>query len=133
MTTELEQEFFKAFEIEKIKYCKNFKYIKGKCERPNSKTKCFDCIGTNEEYPEITDRKLLEMICILNSYYTRTMQCCTMLYSSKIDNLKEEILKEFIDILKQYTELEFLEKDRDEREEEDWIKTKIQQLFKEEK
>ena len=135
MITEIEQEFFKVFGIEPKVKCDIIKTanmcICFTCPRyKNIDGDTGEC--QNLKYPEITDRKLLELICILNSYYSRTMQCCTMLYSSKIDNLKEEILKEFIDLLKQYTELEFLKKDRDEREEENWIKTNIQQLFKEE-
>lgn len=49
MTGELEQEFFKAFEIEPQKI-------------PDS-----SLINTWDLYPEITDRKLLEMICILGN------------------------------------------------------------------
>ena len=138
MTTELEQEFYKVFGIkpEFGYWCKifdetNIADCNGIKEPSNKCAKCENGYIKYKFYPVITAEKLLEMICILNSYYTRTMQCCTMLYSSSIATLKEEILKEFIDILKQYTELDFLEKDRDEREEEDWIKHQIQQLFKE--
>lgn len=75
MTTELEQEFFKTFEIKKLKYywCKRF-----------DRTSIADCNGIKKPeihcakcengyikeyyYPEITDSKLLEMICIMNKH-----------------------------------------------------------------
>ena len=118
--TNLEQEFFKTFGIEP-----EYTYI-GHYPLTDE-----NGIIQPPTYPEITDRVLLELICILNSYYSNTMQCCTMLTSKNIYELKNEILKELIDILKQYTSLSFLEKDRDEREEENWIKQQIQSLFRE--
>lgn len=75
MTTELEQEFFKVFGVEKQKYyaCKNKDY-----------NDVFEV-----KYPEITDRILLKLIC--KAY-------CLMfsIQGSSIELLKENILKEFI-------------------------------------
>ena len=103
MTTEFEQEFFNVFGIEPIPI-KSYGYwlIKGSIAE-NDK-------GEKVVYPEITDRKLLEMICILNS----TNGINFTAYESKnISDLKKEILNECMDI-------------SDEKE----LKAKIQQLFK---
>ena len=71
MTTEIEKQFFKVFGIEKqmaaivsckpeylkCEHCKYYKYIdeyKGRC--------------TKLDYPQITSDRLLEMICIYNSF-----------------------------------------------------------------
>ena len=61
MTTKLEQEFFNVFGIEPIPI-KSYGYwlIKGSIAE-NDK-------GEKVVYPEITDRKLLEMICIMNKH-----------------------------------------------------------------
>lgn len=61
MTTELEQEFFKVFGIKPIplELYGNW-LIKGSIAE-NDK-------GEKVVYPEITDRKLLEMICIMNKH-----------------------------------------------------------------
>ena len=106
MTTELEEQFFKVFEIEKIECCKHFKYFDSKCDKLDSTEKCLDCIGTNKVYPKITDRKLLEMICIL----VKT-QTSYPINKSNIKDIKDEVLHRCI-ILKSY------------------IKHQIQQLFK---
>ena len=104
MTTELEQEFFKVFGIEPIPI-KSYGYwlIKGSIAE-NDK-------GEKVVYPEISDRKLLEMICILSAYN----YIFEDLKADNIEQLKEEIIKLFFD----YPLI---------AEEE---KTKIQQLFKE--
>ena len=104
MTTELEQEFFKVFGIEPIPI-KSYGYwlIKGSIAE-NDK-------GEKVVYPEISDRKLLEMICILSAYN----YIFEDLKADDIEQLKEEIIKLFFD----YPLI---------AEEE---KTKIQQLFKE--
>ena len=75
MTTELEQEFFKVFGIEPIpiKSYGNW-LIKGSITE-NDK-------GEKVVYPEITDRKLLEMICILNE------TACEVLSAENIKDLK---------------------------------------------
>ena len=88
MTTELEQQFFKAFGIEPryIDGCKlNDKYFADEQLQKEYKTlddyMDFECPHQNEfcystcqyaydcsEYPEITAEKLLELICILNKF-----------------------------------------------------------------
>ena len=88
MTTELEKQFYKTFEIEPkyIDGCKlNDKYFADEQLQKEYKTlddyMTFECPHQNEyccstcqyaydcsEYPEITWRKLLEMICIMNKH-----------------------------------------------------------------
>lgn len=70
MTTELEKQFFDTFGIE---------------------PKTNQVYGVQldyhiEDYPQITDRILLELICIINKHSDFG------LFSSKIDELKDEIL-----------------------------------------
>ena len=95
---DIEQHFFKVFGIEKrCLYPKLCKY-KGQCE----------CTCAHYTYPEITDRKLLEMICIL----VKT-QTSYPINKSNIKDIKDEVLQRCVN-LKSY------------------IKHQIQQLFKEE-
>lgn len=96
MTTELEEQFYKTFGIEPF------------CDLPCNKrgVECTDNTYCGNKYPEITDRKLLKLIC--KAY-------CLMfsVQGSSIELLKENILKEFI----------YWQEDVD--------KSEIQQLFKE--
>jgi hypothetical protein len=139
MKTELEQEFFKVFGIEpKIedgcKYADNYwnnerlanlygtfdAYLKEKCPYENKEcyTICSYCYD-KEVYPEITDRKLLEMICILQRFKDITFN---NLYFENIEHLKNEVLSQ---IYKCKLKLhEFNAKQ---------LQRQIQQLFKEEK
>ena len=96
-------QFFKTFGIEPITYCKHFKYVKSKCDKLNSESGCTDCIGKYSDYPKITDRVLLELICIAYSAHDIDLT---------IEEIKENILQDLI-------------KSKDE------VKHQIQQLFKE--
>lgn len=69
----IEEDFFKAFGIEKRKHAFLFSELD----------------GSKYYYPKITDRKLLELICILNNLTGRLIELC----SDDINTLKEEILK----------------------------------------
>lgn len=60
MTTELEEQFFKTFEIKKREHAFLF-------SEPD---------GSKYYYPKITDRKLLEMICILNFKFPTLHNAC---------------------------------------------------------
>ena len=78
MTTEIEKKFFDAFGI------------KHKCSNNQESTcpakDCNSCMYNVE--PTITDRILLELICIVNKFsYT---------YSETIDELREEYTRDFI-------------------------------------
>lgn len=102
MTTELEEQFFKAFGIEPYKLFSARQGI-----NPNAVI-----------YPQITDRKLLEMICILQRFKDITFN---NLYFENIEHLKNEVLSQ---IYKCKLKLhEFNAKQ---------LQQQIQQLFKEE-
>lgn len=103
MTTELEQEFFNVFGIEPKIYKTDGRDI------DDNGDVCSWYI--EEVYPEITDRKLLEMICILNSICGVN---CTAYEAKSIEALKEEILIECLAL-------------KDEKN----LHYEIQQLFKE--
>ena len=77
MTDKLEKQFFDTFGIEKRKT--NKIYIPSTSE----------CIAYDLEYPQITDRILLELICIV----LNTFQTFEVYRIMEIDSLKEKILK----------------------------------------
>lgn len=121
MATELEQEFYDTFGIEpkwKDKRVKNSKtyYTKEQADYLRTTTK-----NRNIQlcYPEITDRKLLKMICILNE------TACEVLASENIEDLKNEILETCIKVYN----TPILTSDGDEYDNYA-IYDKIQQLFK---
>ena len=71
-------------------------YMKGEC--PQKNTFCYDDCPyayNKEQYTPITDRILLELICILNS--TNGINC-TAYESKNIKDLEKEILNECIEI-----------------------------------
>lgn len=90
MTNELEKQFFNTFGIEpkSLFICKRG-YYPEVCTQPT-------CKGCNEaiehgKYPQITDRILLELICILSSNPIR------ILFESMLSGIKEvELLKNSI-------------------------------------
>lgn len=118
MKTELEQEFFKTFGIEpKIKdgckYADNYwnnerlanlygtfdAYLKEKC--PYDNKECYTICSYSydkEVYPEITDSKLLEMICILNKegIYGYSDWGGNFVIGETVEELKESILTDCI-------------------------------------
>lgn len=108
MITELEEQFFNVFEIEPIPI-KSYGYwlIKGSIAE-NDK-------GEKVVYPEITDRRLLEMICIFSQHCNFGRWNKYAMHS--IDDFKYIMLSQLIEYQnKRYTF---------------GIKEKIQQLFKE--
>ena len=98
MTNELEKQFFDTFKLTKYKLIS--KYNKLLTYGPfdtleDTKTVAkglMDCFIIEEVYPQITDRILLELICII-----ARNGCCrlTMDYQDRHD-LKQEVLKELI-------------------------------------
>ena len=128
--TNIEQEFFKTFGIEpKIKdgckYADNYwnneklankygtfdAYLKEKC--PYENKECYTICSYSydkEVYPEITDRILLELICL----YEQRHHSISILNAENIEILKNLILKTYIQNKGYFTHNE------------------IQQLFKEE-
>lgn len=110
MTTELEQQFFKVFGIEAKRNCY---WSNTHCKDCNE-----DCVNfyIKPEYPEITDCKLLEMICII----VQSKALLPIFISENIKNLKDEIIQMTID-----AETKFKHNNKID------FKHQIQQLFKE--
>lgn len=87
MTNDLEKIFFDTFGIEPK--CQNTFINPSKCPFIESK-ECCDCVSF--DYPQISDRILLELICIdfnENPYKCRGGQ-------TSVDEVKERILSDFI-------------------------------------
>ena len=82
MDNELEKQFFNTFGIE----------AKYKCTRDDNYyfPECIKCGWYIRTYPQITDRILLELICIHNNYLR------THLYSVDYESLVKEVLKDLI-------------------------------------
>lgn len=123
MTTELEQEFFKVFKIEPLRHvcyrgfdnCIDNDY---NCHCHNKKP----CKDSHAIYPEITDRKLLQLLCIYNDMQDCIDLCIT---PCKYEDIKETILQILIDEKTNITDYEkgtYM----------DVMTKQIQQLFKEE-
>lgn len=99
MTTELEQKFFKVFEIDEQCVCPYFpEYMENGCEIC---IKYFqgkkDCNEKNQyKYPEITAEKLLEMI-IIRAINYKSGTVIELEPDSNIEDLKYEVLRHFID------------------------------------
>lgn len=87
MTTDLEKQFFNTFGIDPIG-CNDNKNCTGALD-------CTQC--PNAKYPQITDRVLLELICILAEHYSLEEQNWFIVQTT-IDKLKEWLLEEFIEI-----------------------------------
>lgn len=89
----IEEEFFKTFEIEPKKLCFNGDCIVKDDIGYNDKI-CDDrCVYITKKYPRITDRRLLELICIIVSVQTS--------YAINEDNykkLKKKVLQRAISL-----------------------------------
>lgn len=136
MTTELEKEFFKVFGIKPTfryfvqselpvvgtDYCRPT-YDLTKEQFKNfalSRAKGYKLVEVVKIYPEITDRKLLEMICILSQRKMAESEFYKIKTSST-KTLKSYVLEDCVDFLRYMNELEKQD-----------FKHQIQQLFKEE-
>ena len=122
--TDIEQEFFKTFGIEP----------KVKCEKIKTTNICIclachhyknidgdtgECL--NVKYPEITDKVLLELICLHNS----SCRYAEDLYTPcELENVKEEFLEEIINIQKCPDEVYYYEGNEE-------FKRQVQALFRE--
>lgn len=87
MTNELEKQFFDTFGIEprKVKICRNTNHCPKKYKLCNDDCKHWQVIRT--DYPEITDRILLELICI---------RCKELISIIKVKGDNREELKNYI-------------------------------------
>lgn len=113
MTTELEQEFFKVFGIEKSS--KNCPMLdKNNCIFVPSECNYY-------QYPEITDRKLLEMICLIADICNYSGDVFDIEQNS-INELKKFILHFLINYMKTEHTDTFYKNDE--------VKICVQQLFK---
>lgn len=105
MTTELEQEFFKVFGIKPQKLCFNGDCV-AKDEIGYDEKICDDrCVYIERKYPEITYRKLLQMICIVMKYKN------TYRFVNGIEDFKKQTFKILIslkDMLSIYAEIQQL-------------------------
>ena len=111
MITELEQDFFNVFGIEPVSKwhkCKDYSCVC--CDEYDN------CSKREFIYPEITDRKLLEMICII----VQSKALLPIFISENIKNLKDEIIQMTID-----AETKFKHNNKID------FKHQMQQLFKE--
>lgn len=110
MTTELEKQFFSVFGIEpKLNDCN------WRCQKPSKLI--YMCANNNDceyckEYPQITDRHYLELICILN----KNTSIMDRLYKNEmnIECFKNTVLKDLIRVRNLYD-----------------IKYQVQAIFKE--
>lgn len=111
MTNELEKTFFDTFGVEpEYKTC-IFKYCKNKKEYD-----CENCGDRIWHYPQITDRILLELICLNNIYLWET-------HTSTVNELKNVLLNKYI---------EHVNLMADENEKQEYI-NQVRALFEEEK
>lgn len=119
MTTDLEKRFFDTFGIEPHYYCAD-EYVfeamlEYECTEGNRK-KCKTCKKVGKSYPQISDRILLELICVINrfdiyfDYY----------YQEEYQVLRETILEDSINLNCKLKQTDFSK-----------LKHQIQALFKE--
>lgn len=93
MTTDLEKQFFDTFGIEPKKQCFNADCV-AKDEIGYDNKICDDkCVYIDKEYPQITDRILLELICFNNRHYV-TLE--DLICPKNIETIKESVLKKYI-------------------------------------
>ena len=122
MTNELEKQFFDTFGIEPHYYCADEYVFEAMLEyecTEGNREKCKTCKKVGKSYPQITDRILLELICILNDYGASYL--CYR-FKRNIDDLKKNILTDLIFSL-------IGENNANKKT----LKQQVQALFKEEK
>ena len=99
MTNELEKQFFDTFGVEsqetRTKECERCAYYEVAYDAP-----CYVCMASKCPYvirkqPQITDRILLELICILNNYGKSDT------WAVSVENLKDCILMNCIKVIKE--------------------------------
>ena len=112
MTNELEKKFFDAFGIERKRNHKvTLEAISGGVKSANLSQKPF------YEYPQITDRVLLELICLCPDL--------DEVFFTDVERLKETLLTSYIKIYRYYTEVEQLSDCEKE------LKHQVRKIFKE--
>lgn len=111
MTNDLEKQFFDTFGIEpKYKDCRVKNGKEYECKNPNNR-------NIRLCYPQITDRILLELICLCPDL--------DEVFFTDVKQLKETLLTSYIKIYKYYTEVERLSDCEKE------LKHQVRKLFEE--
>ena len=91
MTTDLEKTFFDTFEIESKKGCTAYDKLEEHEADVICNDECSECLYFDDVYPCITDRILLELICIISS------NPISVLFEPMLSGIKEvELLKNSI-------------------------------------
>ncbi len=127
MTTELEEQFFKVFGIEKkcVRGCGEYYFENGNIdawsEYDCKNSDCSKCEHDKSiwEYPEITEGKFLQLLCIVIDEYNRDGRTF-YLDSTNVEELKDDILDALMGCIDTSCDLFEIEVNQ------------IQQLFKEE-
>jgi hypothetical protein len=91
MTNELEKQFFDTFGIEPHYYCADEYVFEAMLEyecTEGNREKCKTCKKVGKTYPQITDRILLDLICIGTQFFAELV----LLTSDNIEDLKEQVL-----------------------------------------
>ena len=123
MTTELEKQFFDTFGVEPTeeKYCyyqcKNPKFKEYCCEDKNCKH-----FKHKIEYPQITDRHYLELICAYNNFQNDT---ASFFIPFDYKNIKNNILTFLVEEINEKYKNRYFCNDVDK------LKHQVQAIFKE--
>lgn len=118
MTNELEKKFFNTFGIEPKKGCTAYDRFAEEEADAICNDKCAECLYLDDVYPQITDRILLNLICIANEYLD-------YLTSTNIKNIQARTLRMLLKT-KKYL--------KDTYSSQDWhnvLVRKVRTLFKE--
>ena len=104
MTNEIEKQFFDTFEIEPKSVKRTLKLAMQGYDESDLPEDLKQFISSQAQvynvYPQITDRILLELICICNSTYINGYTNYFMATGKTKEELKEEILKKCITLSK---------------------------------
>ena len=120
MTNELEKQFFSTFGIEPHYYCDDEYVFEAMLEyecTEGNREKCKTCKKVGKSYPQISDRILLELICLCPDLDD-------VLFND-VEELKETLLKVYISIYEHYATTEWLLDLADE------LKKRVRTLFEE--
>lgn len=118
MTNELEKRFFNEFEIKPKKGCTAYYKFTEEEADVICNDKCAECSYLDDVYPQITDRILLNLICIANEYLDYPT-------STNIKNIQARTLRMLLKVKKYF---------KDTYSSQDWyneLAKKVRKLFKE--
>ena len=105
MTTEIEKQFFDTFGIEPKSVKRTLELAMQGYDENDLPEDLRQFISSQAQvyhvYPEITDRILLELICILSEWRTYLDSSYTIKANNTL-HLKQDILKDFLELFKWY-------------------------------